>query len=78
MNKTGTSKVGAIFKAQKAQDFFLKKKLEIFEFFSFRKCRILRKGDSFETLKNFGKKVAQCRKKIERGPFSLVRFCRLR
>ena len=26
-----------------------------------------RKGDSFQTLKNFRKKVAQCRKKIERG-----------
>ena len=32
-NKTGTSKVGAISKAQKAQKTFLKKKLEIFEFF---------------------------------------------
>ena len=43
-NKTGTSKVGAISKAQKAQDFFLRKKLEIFEFFSFRKCRIVPKN----------------------------------
>ena len=31
------------------------------------KYRKTRKGDSFETLKNFRKKVAQCRKKIERG-----------
>ena len=37
-NKTGTSKVGAISKAQKAQD-FLKKNL-----FSFRKCRIVPKN----------------------------------
>ena len=84
-NKTGTSKVGAISKAQKAQDFFLKKKLEIFDFFfqkmshSAEKCKRgdplgfiniysvakyqkTRKGESFETLKNFRKKVAQCRK----------------
>ena len=32
-NKTGTSKVGAISKAQKAQKTFLEKKLEIFDFF---------------------------------------------
>ena len=30
-NKTGTSQVGAISKAQKAQNIFLEKKLEIFE-----------------------------------------------
>ena len=90
-NKTGTSKVGAISKAQKAQKTFFWKKLEIFEFFSFRKCRIVpknvkkgdplgfinihsvakyqktRRGDSFETLKNFRKKVAQCRKKNRKG-----------
>ena len=44
--------------------------------YSVAKYRKTRKGDSFETLKNFRKKVAQCRKKIE--PFRLVRFCRLR
>ena len=32
-NKTGTSQVGAISKAQKAQNIFLEKKLEIFEKF---------------------------------------------
>ena len=32
-NETGTSKVGAIYKAQKAQDFFLKKNLKILIFF---------------------------------------------
>ena len=37
-----------------------------------------RKGDSFETLKNFQKKVAHCRKKSKGGPFSLIRFWRLR
>ena len=63
---------------------FLKKKLEIFDFFSFRKCRIVpknvkrgtlwalltyillqktRKGDSFETLKNFRKKSHNAEKK---------------
>ena len=101
-NKTGTSKVGAISKAQKAQKTFLKKKLEIFEFFSFRKCRIVpknvkkgeplgfiniysvakyqktRKGDSFETLKNFRKKSHNAEKKSKGGPFRHVRFCRLR
>ena len=57
-------------------------KTEIFEnFHFFGKCRIVPKnakgalgfikiysvvGDSFETLKNF-EKVAQCRKKVERG-----------
>ena len=33
LNKTGTSKVGAISKAQKAQNIFFGKKLEIFENF---------------------------------------------
>ena len=41
-NKTGTSKVGAISKAQKAQK-RLKRK-EIFDFFSFGKCRIVPKN----------------------------------
>ena len=31
LNKTGTSQVGAISKAQKAQNIFLEKKLEIFD-----------------------------------------------
>ena len=35
--------------------------------YSVAKYQKTRKGDSFETLKNFLKKVAQCRKKIERG-----------
>ena len=48
-NKTGTFKVGAISKAQKAQD-FLKKKLEIFDFFSLRKCRIVPKNVKGGTL----------------------------
>ena len=39
-NKTGRSQVGAISKAQKAQNIFFGKKLEIFEKnFSFGKCR---------------------------------------
>ena len=35
--------------------------------YSVAKYQKTRKGDSFETLKNFRKEVAQCRKKIERG-----------
>ena len=42
-NKTGTSKVGVVSKAQKAQKIFFSK-FEIFEFFSFRKCRIVPKN----------------------------------
>ena len=39
----------------------------------------IRSGDSSETLKIFEKKIAQCRKEIERGgPFGVFRFCRLR
>ena len=55
-NKTGTSKVGAISKAQKAQNTFFEKKLELFEFFSFRKCRIVPKnvkGGTFWALLTF-------------------------
>ena len=35
--------------------------------YSVAKYRKTRKGDSFETLKNFRKKVAQCRKKNRKG-----------
>ena len=42
-NKTGMSKVGAISEAQKAQNIFFEKKLEIFENFAFGKCRIMPK-----------------------------------
>ena len=45
INKTGTSQVGAISKAQKAQNIFFWKKLEIFEKnFSFGKCRTVPKN----------------------------------
>ena len=41
--------------------------------YSVAKYQKTRKGDFFKTLKNFRKKVAQCRKKIERGdPFALI------
>ena len=44
-NKTGTSQVGAISKAQKAQNIFFEKKLEIFEKkISFGKCRTVPKN----------------------------------
>ena len=37
-----------------------------------------RKGDSFETLKNFRKQSHCAEKKLKGGPFSLFWFCRLR
>ena len=44
-NKRGTSQVGAISKAQEAQNIFSGKKLEIFEKnFSFGKCRTVPKN----------------------------------
>ena len=46
--------------------------------YSVAKYQKTRKGDSFETLKSFRKKVAQRRKKSKGGPFSLLRFCSLR
>ena len=50
-NKTGTSQVGAISKAQKAQNIFFGKKLEIFEkYFSFGKCRTVPKNVKEGTL----------------------------
>ena len=39
------------------------KKCEFINIYSVAKYQKTRKGDSFETLKNFRKKVAQCRKK---------------
>ena len=42
--------------------------------YSVAKYQKTRKGDSFETLKNF----RNAEKKTKGGPFSLVRFCRLR
>ena len=89
MNKTVTSKVGTMSKAQKAQKTFFEKNLKFLIFFqkmshSAEKCKRedplgfitiysvakyqkTRKGDSFETLKTFRKKVAQCRKKSNGG-----------
>ena len=50
-NKTGTSQVGAISKAQKAQNIFFGKKLEIFEKkISFGKCRTVPKNVKGGTL----------------------------
>ena len=40
----------------------------LYQLYSVAKYQKTRNGDSFETLKNFRKKVAQCRKKIEREP----------
>ena len=70
-NKTRTSKVGAISKAQKAQNNFLGKKLEIFEnFFSFEKSRKVpnnvKRGTLLDLLTNIR---LQNIKKLEGGPF---------
>ena len=54
-NKTGTSKVGAISKAQKAQNIFFEKNL-----------KFSKKLEIFEK-KNFKENVAQCRKKSKGG-----------
>ena len=71
-NKTGTSTVGAISKAQKAPNTFQKmshraekcKKGTLWALLTYillQNVTKTRKGDSFETLKIFRKKVAQCR-----------------
>ena len=67
-NKTGTSKVGAISKAQKARLFL--KKNEIFDFFSFRKCRIVPKNVKEWTLWALLTYILlQNIKKLKRGTF---------
>ena len=50
VNKTGTSQVGAISKAQKAQNIFFGKKLEIFEKKIFGKCHTVPKNVKGGTL----------------------------
>ena len=50
-NKTGTSKVGAISKAQKAQNIFLEKNFR--KIFSFGKCRTVPKNVKEGTLFDF-------------------------
>ena len=42
------------------------------------KYQKIRRGDSFEKIKIFEKKIRTVPKKIERGPFGVFRFCRLR
>ena len=72
-NKTRTSKVGAISKAQKAQNICFGKKFEILELFSFKKCRTvpqkIQRRDPLGTsgFVGFLEKV----KKWKRGPFAL-------
>ena len=44
LNKTRTSKVGAISKAQRAQNIFLEKNLKFLNFFCFKKTRIVPKN----------------------------------
>ena len=71
-NETRTSKVGAISKAQ----IFLQKKshsaekwtlLDLLTYISLQNIKKTRRGDPSGTLKNFRKKIAQCRKEIHRG-----------
>ena len=51
LNKTGTSQVGAISKAQKAQNIFLEKNLKFLKIFFFRKMSYsaekCKRGDPF-------------------------------
>ena len=49
-NKTGTSQVGAISKAQKAQNIFLEKNLKFSKKISFGKCRTVPKNVKGGTL----------------------------
>ena len=49
-NKTGTSQVGAISKAQKAQNIFLEKNLKFSKKNSFGKCRTVPKNVEGGTL----------------------------
>ena len=74
-NKTGTSQVGAISKAQKAQNIFFGKKLEIFEKkISFGKCRTVPKnvkGGPFLICKHaFCSKIT---KNSKGGPFGDIK-----
>ena len=79
-NKTGTSKVGAISKAQKAQNIFVEKNFgkygtmpknvkegTILIYKHAFCCNKKRKGGPFEDIKKISEKVAQCRKKIKKG-----------
>ena len=50
LNKTGTSQVGAISRAQKAQNIFLEKNLKFSKKISFGKCRVVPKNVKGETL----------------------------
>ena len=69
-NKTRTSKVGAIFKAQKVQNIFLKKKLEFFGIFFFRQMLPSAEKCKRETLWDLLTYIQlQNIKKLEGGPF---------
>ena len=71
---------------KKSKRLFLEKKLEIFEkktwalltYNLLQNIKRTRKGDSFETLKNFEKSLTMPKKNRKGGPVSLVPFCRLR
>ena len=52
--------------------------LEFINIHSVAKYQKTRRGDSFETLKNFEKKSHSAEKNWKGGPFGLFRFCRLR
>ena len=78
MNKTRTSKFGAISKSQKAQNIFFGTKLVIFEKkISFKKSRIVPKNVEGGTLWVLLTYIQlQNMKKPKGGPFRHVRFCR--
>ena len=73
-NKTGTSQVGAISKAQKAQNFFLEKNLKFSKKNSFGKCRTVPKnvkGGPFLIYKHaFCSKIT---KNSKGGPFGDIK-----
>ena len=78
LNKTRTTEVGAISEAQKAQNIFVWKKLEIFENFASGKGRTVAKNVKGGPFLIYKHALFQNNKKLKRGSFNLGRFCRLR
>ena len=72
-NKTGTSKVGAISKAQKAQNIFLEKTWNFRKIFSFGKCRTVPKNVKEGTLFDFQTCILLQNNKKLGGPFGDIK-----
>ena len=69
------SKVGAVYKVQKAQNIFFGKKHEMFEILSFGKCRIVPKNVKGGTLLDLLTYILlQNIKKLEGGPFGDIKI----